>query len=321
MKKKVLVTGGTGFVGAAVLARLLLRDDMQVLAWTRRTGASLPAGVIAVPGSSSRVFAAGAPVADLHTVVHCAGRVHVMRETASSPLEAFREANVDLTIRLARLAVGYGARRFVFLSTVKVHGESSRPGHPWSADDRVAPADPYACSKYEAEQALIELSEQTGLEVVIIRLPLVYGPGVKANFQTLMRWVSRGVPVPVGLVKNRRTMVALDNLVDLIELCIVHPEARNQVFMAGDGESLATPELLRRTASAMGCRAWLPPVPPAILEAAARASGQLGIFRRLCGSLEVDIDKTRQVLGWVPPVSVDQALRRTVEDFLRNQRK
>jgi nucleoside-diphosphate-sugar epimerase len=218
---------------------------------------------------------------------------------------------------LARQAAHAGVKRFIFLSTIKVNGENTLAGAAFSERDPPAPADPYGVSKAEAEAALMALASSTPMEVIVIRPPLVYGPGVKANLLTMTRWLARGVPLPLGAIRdNRRTLVALDNLVDLIITCLEHPAAANQVLLAGDGEALSTTDLLRRTAAALGVPARLIPVPVPLLVAAAALLGRSEVMRRLCGSLQVDTSKARQLLGWSPPVTVDEGLRRMVTPFL-----
>ncbi len=244
-------------------------------------------------------------------IVHLAARVHVMNDTASDPLTEFRRVNVDGTLNLARQAAAAGVRRFVFVSSVKVNGEETLPGKPFSAADAPAPVDPYGISKFEAERGLLQLASETGLEVVIVRPPLVYGPGVKANFEKMVRWLAKGMPLPLGGVHaNRRSLIGLDNLVDLLTVCLRHPAAAGHVFMASDGEDLSTTDLLRRLGKAMHRPARLVPVPPALLELGGRLLGREDVVRRLTGSLQVDIGKTRQVLGWEPPVAVDEGLQR-----------
>ncbi len=319
VKKKILVTGGTGFIGHALLERLACRPELRLLAWIRRVDAVLPVGVIPVSASRGRMFAAGGQADDLDTVIHCAARVHVMMDKAQDPMAEFRKANVDLTLELARSAVEAGARRFIFLSSVKVNGESTPPGRPFTATDQPAPVGPYALSKYEAEAGLRRIAELTGLEVVIIRTPLVYGPGVKANFRSMMRWLSVGVPLPLGGLENRRSLVALDNLVDLIDTCIDHPAAANQIFLVSDGEDLSTSALLQRLAAAMGRSARLLPLPERALAGVARWLGRQEVHARLCGSLQVDIGKTCERLGWTPPVRVDEALSKTAADYLHRK--
>lgn len=320
LKRKILVTGGTGFVGGALLRRLVAQPDLQVLAWIRRVDSVLPVGVVPVSVSLNRTFAAGTQVEGVDTVIHCAARVHVMQDHATDPLAEFRKVNVDGTLELARSAVASGARRFIFISSIKVHGETTLPNKPFAADDTPpVPTDPYALSKLEAERGLQVLAAETGMEVVIIRTPLVYGPGVKGNFRTMLRWLTRGVPLPLGAVGNKRSLVALDNLVDLIVTCIDHPAAANEILLVGDGEDLSTSDLLRRLASALGKPVRLLPIPVTRLEAVAGFFGKRGAYDRLCGSLQVDISKTRSLLGWAPPVGVDEALRKTATDYLERR--
>lgn len=253
---------------------------------------------------------------NVEQVVHLAARVHVMNDKSPDPLAEFRRVNVEGTAALARQAAVAGVRCFVFLSSVKVNGEFTEVGKPFTADDVPAPEDPYGVSKLEAEQLLRQIAGETGMEVVIIRPPLVYGPGVKANFESMMRWLARGVPLPLAAVtENRRSLVVLDNLVDLIVTCLNHPAAANQTFLVSDGEDLSTAQLLKRMGAAMGHPARLFYVPPALLKLGATVLNKPGIYQRLCGSLQLDITKTRQLLGWTPTVSVDEGLRRTAEGF------
>lgn len=241
-------------------------------------------------------------------VVHLAARVHMMDDASADPLAEFRKVNVDSTLDLARQAAACGVKRFIFLSSIKVNGEQTQPGHPFRPDDTPAPLDPYGISKMEAEAGLREIAQETGMEVVIIRPPLVYGPGVKANFAAMVRWLRRGVPLPLGAIHNRRSLVALDNLVDLILTCTQHPAAANQTFLVSDGEDVSTSELLRRMGAALGKPARLVPVPQRVLEWSAALAGKQDMAQRLFSSLQVDMDKTRQLLGWTPPVSLEQGL-------------
>ena len=249
-------------------------------------------------------------------VVHLAARVHIMRDEAADPLAEFRRVNVEGTLNLARQAAEAGVRRFVYLSSIKVNGEQTLLGKPFTEQDLPTPLDPYGMSKYEAEEGLRKLAQKTGMEVVVIRPVLVYGPGVKANFLNMMRWLHKGVPLPLGAIHNRRSLVALDNLVDLIVTCIDHPAAANQIFLVSDGEDLSTTELLRRMGLALGRPARLIPVPVSLLTAWAALLGRRDMAQRLCGSLQVDISKTQTLLGWKPPISVDEGLRRTAQGFL-----
>ncbi|KPA96659.1 MULTISPECIES: UDP-glucose 4-epimerase family protein [Pseudomonas] len=317
---RILLTGASGFVGAAVQARLLNDEGFALHSAYRQ----LPQR----PLSGLEAFQVGdlAPDTDwqaaldgVEIVIHCAARVHVMTELEADPLAAFRRANVEGTLRLAEQSASAGVRRFIYLSSIKVNGEGTLPGRPYTANDEPAPQDPYGVSKWEAEQALQALALRTGMEVVIIRPVLVYGPGVKANFRSMMGWLSKGVPLPFGAITNKRSLVALDNLVDLIVTCIRHPAAADQIFLVSDDEDLSTSQLLRRMAQALGRPARLLPVPMGLLTGVAGVLGRTALSQRLCGSLAVDIEKTRKLLGWQPPLSVDAALARTAKDFLASR--
>jgi nucleoside-diphosphate-sugar epimerase len=249
-------------------------------------------------------------------VVHLAARVHVMNDKCSDPLAEFRRVNVEGTVALARQAAAAGVSRFVVLSSIKVNGELTEQRQPFTPDHVPAPEDPYGISKHETEKLLREIAAETGMEVVIIRPPLVYGPGVKANFGSMMRWLARGVPLPLAAVtQNRRSLVALDNLLDLILTCLHHPAAANQTFLVSDGEDLSTAELLSRMGAAIGKPTRLFYLPPTLLKLGASVLNRPGIYQRLCGSLQLDIAKTRQLLDWTPVVTVDEGLRRATEGF------
>lgn len=273
------------------------------------------AETIAIRSLSSETDWAAA-LKNVEQVVHLAARVHVMNDKKPDPLAEFRRVNVEGTVALAHQAAATGVKRFVFLSSIKVNGEFTEQGQPFTADDVPAPEDSYGISKYEAEKLLRQIAVETGMEVVIIRPPLVYGPGVKANFQSMMHWLARGLPLPLAAVtENRRSLVALDNLVDLIVTCLNHTAAVNQTFLVSDGEDLSTAELLNRMGAAMGHPARLIYLPPALLKLGATVLNKPGIYQRLCGSLQLDIAKTRQLLEWIPPVSVDEGLRHAAEGF------
>ena len=303
----VMVTGATGFVGEA-LCRALVTKEIAITPVCRSAG---PPGCLAI-GEIDDATDWSEALQSRAAVVHLAARVHVMKDTAQDPLAAYRRTNVGGTLNLARQAAAAGVHRFIFISSVKVHGESTPPGHAFRADDAPAPQDPYAVSKMEAEQGLRQLATQTGMQVVIIRPPLVYGPGARANFGALVRAVRRGLPLPFGAIDNRRSLVALDNLVDLIVTCMTHPAAANQTLLISDGQDLSTADLVRAMAQAAGVSVRLPRLPVWALQAAARLLGKSDLVSRLSGNLQVDISKTRDLLGWVPPVSVHEGLRRVV---------
>jgi nucleoside-diphosphate-sugar epimerase len=301
------VTGANGFVGRAVVAHLTQKGH-RVRSLLRTCSQAAPDRVVV--GHIGANTAWSEALQGLDCVVHCAARVHVMNDAAVDPLAAFREVNRDGSLRLAQQAALAGVRRLLFLSTVKVHGESTRPGQAATAADPVNPQDPYSVSKWEAEQALWTEAARTGLEVVIVRPPLVYGPGVQANMERLRRMVARGLPLPLGGITNRRSLVSLDNLVDLIAVCAEHPQAPGHTFLVSDGEDLSTPALVRAMARAMHRPARLLPIPPSWLRLAGHLTGRSAEIDRLMGSLQIDQAATRARLSWAPPVSVDQGLQR-----------
>jgi len=316
----VLLTGATGFLGAALARRLDADVRYELVNAVRRMSENLPSGSQSIlVGDLATSTDWSSALSGIDVVIHTAARVHVMNDSVSNPLTEFRKVNLDGTMTLARQAVQAGVKRFIFISSIKVNGEETVPGKPFTADDIPSPVDPYGISKAETEQALLELAAATELEVVIIRPVLVYGPRVKANFQSLMKWVSKGIPLPLGRIHNKRSLVALDNLVDLILTCIDHPGASNQIFLVSDGEDLSTTELLQRVGEALGTTARLMPVPAELINIVARLVGRRSLSQRLLGSLQVDISKTRELLDWSPPVSVDTALEKTAESFLRQE--
>jgi len=256
---------------------------------------------------------------DIDVVVHLAARVHIMNDDSSDPLAEFRKVNTDGTLNLARQAAESGVKRFIYLSSIKVNGEITETGQSFVPDDTFVPDDPYGLSKYEAEQGLLALAKETNMEVVIIRPPLVYGPGVKANFHSMMRWIYKGVPLPFGAVYNQRSLVALDNLVSFIIHCIDHPKAANGVFLISDGEDVSTTELLQKVAKAFDKKAILLPVPVSLMKFVSKLLGKADVANRLFGSLQVDSSKARDLLGWKPVITMDGQLKKTAEVYLQEK--
>lgn len=302
---RIAVTGAGGFVGRALVARLR-RDSVQVLPVVRT-----PAGIAGEVSIDDLASADWAPLLrGIDAVAHLAARVHVMKDRSDDPSTAFRRVNHDGSVALFRGAAQAGVGRFLFVSTAKVNGETTARGQPFRAGDPPAPRGPYAISKAEAEESLRDLAGTGGPALTIIRPPLVYGPGVGANFRSLVRAVRGGLPLPLGRIDNRRSLVSVDNLVDLIALCLVHPGAAGETFMASDGHDLSTTELVRLIGDALGRRARLMPVPPRTIAVLGSALGRRAAVERLLGDLQVDIGKNRDILGWEPPMSVETALKR-----------
>lgn len=315
----VLVTGASGFVGEAVVMRLLLDQKFTPVAAVRSV--SRLAGLCRVLYCPLGARSGIPSLEGIHVVIHCAARVHVMNECAQDALAEFRKVNVEGTAALALQAAAAGVSRFIFISSIKVNGECTLSGAPFLFNDDPAPHDPYALSKYEAEQRLQEISLNTGMEVVIIRPPLVYGPGVKANFLSMMNWLNKGVPLPLGKIANRRSLVSLSNLVDLIVHCVDHPAAPGNTFLVSDGVTVSTTQLLEIINKTLSRPALLIPVPVWMLKGLLMLLGKNLIAQRLFDSLEVDITRTQSVLGWSPPVSADSAILQTVRHYLDTQIK
>lgn len=299
----ILLTGTTGFIGSALYASL--NQSQHVRPINRSQFGDL------LPSTDYTNL-----LINIDVVIHLAARVHVMHDTATNPLEEFRRTNTATTLNLARQAAKFGVRRFIYLSSIKVNGELTLPDQPFTAEGNHIPTDPYGISKYEAEQGLKEIAQQTGMEVTIIRPPLVYGPAVKANFLNMMHWIHKGIPLPFGAIHNQRSLVALPNLVDLITTCIHHPAAANQTFLVSDAEDLSTTQLIAKLSQALGKSPRLIPIPQTLLEITLRLLGKQPLAQRLCGNLQIDITKTRTLLNWNPPFSVDEALQMTAQHYL-----
>ncbi len=306
---KVLVTGAAGFIGRGLCNTLASRGfDVVPTVRCGPVGDEIAVGDIGPETDWRRALATQPEV-----VVHLAARVHVMKDDEADPLESYRAVNVEGSLNLARQASAAGVKRLVYLSSIKVNGESTSAGQPFKADDAPAPEDPYGISKHEAEQMLRQIANETGMEVVIIRPPLVYGLGVKGNFSLLVRWIRKGTPLPLGAVHNKRSLVALENLVDFIALCADlrrSPRAANEVFLISDGEDVSTTELFRKVANAYNVAPRLLPIPVIWTQTIARLLGKRVVSDRLLGSLVVDCSKARDLVGWKPVVSMDEQLKK-----------
>lgn len=306
----ILVTGASGFVGQALCAELLRHGYFVRGAVRQVEGRAALQGEPVVVGAINAATDWTAALGGCDVVVHLAARVHVMDDKAVDPLAEFRETNTEGTLNLVRQAADAGVKRFIFISSVKVNGEGRDAAYLES--DTPAPADAYAISKWEAEQGLQRIAADTGLEVVVLRPPLVYGPGVKANFLRLMQLVQKGWPLPLGAIRNRRSLLYLGNFVDAIRLCVEHPAAAGQTFLLDDGEPVSTRVLIRAVAQAMGRPARLFAVPVRLLELAGALLGKRAAVDRLTGSLWVDSSPIRVRLGWTPPFSMTEGLAATV---------
>jgi len=317
---RVLVTGASGFIGRALVDELCQHGYLVTAASRRPLTVSPQVNAVQLCHDYNQQDWR-ALFREVDHVVHCAARVHVMSDRAPDMLQAYRDANVRTTLTLAHHAAQHGVRRFIFLSTTKAVREQTAPGVPLTPHDLPTPTDPYGISKHEAEVGLLRLASNTKMAVVTIRPPLVYGPGVGANFAAIARWIARGVPLPLAnLTSNRRSFVSRDNLLSLILRCLHHPAAPGRAYFVSDGEDLSTASLVRRIAGAMNRKALLFPVPSKMMRVAASLCGQAPIWVRLASSLQVDIQCTRDELGWEPPFSVDEGLRRYVISVM-SQRK
>ena len=309
----LLLTGATGFLGSWLIEVLKkAKPEFNISAAVR---SSVEISDVRVVEISNLGVSTDWRVAldNQHIVIHAAARAHIMKDRVAESLAEYRKVNVDGTLNLARQAAEAGVKRFIFISSIKVNGEQTVLEQRFTEDGVPAPKDAYGISKWEAEQGLQKLAAETGMEVVIIRPPLIYGPGVKGNFASMIRLVEKGLPLPLGSVRNKRSLVAVDNLVDLIITCIEHPAAANQVFLAGDGQDLSTTELLRGVAKAAGKSSRLISVPAVLLKLAATVLGKKDVADRLLGSLQVDISKAQTLLDWRPPVSVEEGLTRCIQ--------
>ena len=309
---KILLTGSSGFVGAA-LARAITAANFGLVAPVRTRSCSDNNSQNALVGTLGEINAFtdwGRFLEGVETIVHCAAVSEVAPNLDAQKLHAMRSVNIDGTLNLARQGALLGVRRFVFLSSIKVNGEATRPGKPFMHDDSPLPADAYGLSKLEAERGLQNIARETGMEFVIVRPPLVYGAGVKGNFRMLMKLVEYGVPLPLSNIRNKRSFIGIDNLVDLMIVCSSHPKAANRTVLASDGDDCSTSELLKGIAQATGKPSRLFPCPKQVLSTAAKCVGRTTLAEKLLGSLQVDLSETKRLLNWVPPVSLQDGLNR-----------
>jgi nucleoside-diphosphate-sugar epimerase len=329
---KVLITGATGFVGKALCIKAN-DTGVEVTAAVREVVQVFSKQIqqVKITDLSKKVEWESA-LKGVSVVVHVAARAHIMNDSMENSLSEFRKVNTEGSLNLARQAADAGVKRFIFISSVKVNGEITGRNAPMRSDkkggardcfnenDVFIPTDPYGLSKYEAERGLLALTKETGMEVVIIRPPLVYGPGVRANFASMLKWAKRGVPLPLGAVHNQRSLVALDNLINFIIHCIAHPKAANEVFLISDGEDVSTTELLQKVAKAFGKKSRLIPVPVYLLTLVAKLIGKSDVASRLFGSLQVDSTKARELLGWKPVITMDEELKEVASAYLAKQK-
>ncbi|EHU3217363.1 TPA: NAD-dependent epimerase/dehydratase family protein [Acinetobacter baumannii] len=310
---KILITGSTGFLGK-FLCQYLSNKDYSVIAHTRTPQVFSQSNIENINFDLNQNLEE-LDLDGVQVVIHCAGRAHVMNETAASPLNAYRQINVKGTLNLAKKAVQSGVRRFIYLSSIKVNGEEATQQKPFTAEDSINTDDPYGLSKYEAEQALKQLAQETGLEVVIIRPVLIYGPNVKANFKSMISLASKKIPLPVGCLNNKRSMVSVYNLADLIEVCLSHPNAPRQTFLASDQDDISVKQLFEKLASLQNNKLIKLPIPKSLIFLLASLVGRSAMASRLCSELVVDTSKNTQVLGWKAPYSTEQSLAKMFREM------
>ena len=311
--KRCLITGASGFIGSALLNALSDKHFMAVPVYRQ---AYNNAACISDINEDTDWSSA---LENIDVIIHSAARVHIMAESHHDSLTEFRKVNVDGTLNLARQAAKNGVQRFIYLSSIKVNGESTFQENAFTEHVREIPVDPYSLSKYEAESGLREISDETGMEVVIIRPPLVYGPNVKANFLNLVKLADTGVPLPFGAINNKRSMVYVENLVDFIIKCVVNPAAANQTFLISDGDDLSLKRLLRMMRTALGRPARLLSIPSVLFRIAGRLTGKAAVVDRLVGDLRVDSAKAQELLGWTPPFTIQQGIQATIAFYLEDK--
>ena len=313
---KIFLTGATGFIGRPLLNELTQRNN-NVIAAVRSEKSDLTENVLQAKINDFFELENTELMCGVDVVIHCAARAHVLHERTTDPLIEFRKTNTIGTLNLAKQAIAAGVKRFVFISTIGVLGNLSE--QPFSESDTPNPQGAYAISKYEAELGLLELAKKSSLEVVIIRPPLAYGPNVPGNFSLLLHWMYKNIPLPFNAIDNKRSFVALENLVDFIIVCAEHPAAANEIFLVADDEDLSTSELLNRVSILLGKKARLFSINPKLLEFCLNLVGKKDLSNRLCKSLQVDISKAKRLLNWSPIINVDEGLQKMTEFFLETK--
>ena len=303
-----LITGANGFVGSALTKRLF-KDGFPVIASVRKKPIYLP-NIFPIfeigDLKSNNDWSLG--LKNVKFVIHTAGRVHITSNQCKSTLSKFREENVEATANLALQSAKAGVKRFIFISSIKVNGDQTDNKKPFSSSDKPNPSDIYGVSKYEAEEKLIAIGHDTGMEVVIIRPTLIYGPNVKGNFLTMIDWLRKGWPLPFGSIKNLRSFIALDNLIDFIFTCLHHPAAAGEIFLVSDDDDISTPDLLSQIALSIGSKSKIFPLPLSVLKSGAWLFGKYSLAEKLCSYLQVDISNTKILLNWTPPLTMKQGL-------------
>jgi len=316
---KILLTGGTGFVGSAVLNKLVELEYFPAVVVRSAKNSCHEFDEIVIENINSKTDWK-ASLSGCDVVIHCAARVHIMNDKSVEPLEEFREVNTFGTLNLARSAARQGVKRFIFVSSIKVLGEKTSLGFPFKSTDTPKPEDPYGISKFEAEEGLKKLAKETEMEIVIIRPPLVYGPGVKGNFASLLKFASKGIPLPFGSIKdNLRSIVSIDNLVDLIITCIKHTNAANRVFLVSDDEDMSTSKIFQQLSESFGKSGFMFAIPVFLYAILGKLAGKSAVVERLCGNLQVDITDTKSILGWKPVITSQAAFVKTAKYYLHNK--
>ncbi|MDH5914599.1 SDR family oxidoreductase [Vibrio splendidus] len=313
----ILVTGASGFVGQHLLSHLKESTNNHVVTYGRSK----------VNCSDKHFFGDLSDSADfspvlngIDVIIHCAGRAHIINDNVKDPLDVYREVNTRATVNLARSAVKSGVKRFIYLSSIKVNGESTSVHNPFLSSDSHSPIDDYGISKSEAEFGLINAAKNTGLDYVIIRPPLIYGEGVKANFESLMNLVDKGIPLPFGCINNNlRSLVSIGNLIDLLDVCISHPKAANEIFLVSDDHDISTSDLVEKMSQALGKKVFQIPIPIFLYKLLGKISNRQGVIDRLINSLHVDINHTKNTLNWTAPQSLDVGFKEVAE-YIKNNK-